>query len=84
MNQNCKPFVERLCEALGEDLGSPLCRELKDHVEGCPDCALQIDTVRRTVEVYRAMPDERVPSDMQSRLLAKLNLPSAKSREEGL
>lgn len=75
MRQKCKPFVERLCDALGEDLNSPVCRELKEHLEGCPECSLQIDTVKRTVEIYRAIPGQRVSADMEKRLLARLNLP---------
>jgi hypothetical protein len=84
MSQKCKPFVERLCDALGEDLNSPICRELKEHLENCPDCALQIDTVKRTVEIYRSIPGQRVPSEMQKRLLARLNLPAADKSPEAM
>jgi hypothetical protein len=68
-------MVERLCDALGEDLSSPLCQELQDHLAKCPDCALQVDTVRRTVQIYQTFPCERVPGDVQKRLLAILQLP---------
>ncbi len=75
MKEECRPFMERLCEALGEDITSPICRELKEHLDQCPECSLQIDTVRRTVEIYRSVPPERVPGDVEKRLLAKLQLP---------
>ncbi|RJP77671.1 MAG: hypothetical protein C4524_08080 [Candidatus Zixiibacteriota bacterium] len=67
--------MERLCTALGEDLNSPVCTELKEHLESCPDCTLQLDSVRRTVEIYRSIPCAHVPGEMQKRLLARLNLP---------
>ena len=84
MNKKCKPFMDQLCDALGEDLDSPLCRELREHLDGCPDCSLQIDTVKRTIEIYRSMPGEHVPSDVQNRLLARLNLPPMEKAEESL
>lgn len=75
MKEKCRPFIERLCETLGEDITSPICRELKEHLDQCPECSLQIDTVRRTVEIYRSVPPTRVPGDVEKRLLAKLQLP---------
>ena len=79
MKKGCKPFMERLCEALGEDLSSSLCRELKEHLAECPDCALQVDTIKRTVEIYRSQPMKLVPGDVEERLLLRLNLPPATS-----
>ncbi len=80
MKETCRPFIERLCTSLGEDIASPVCRELQAHLEECPDCALQIDTVRRTVEIYRAVPGEKVPGEVQQRLFARLNLPQSESK----
>lgn len=74
MKKDCRPFMERLCDALGEDLSSPLCRELQDHLDYCPDCSLQIDTVKRTIELYKALPRKRVPGNVERRLRARLNL----------
>jgi len=82
MKEGCKPFMERLCEALGEDLSSPLCRELKEHLAECPDCSLQVDTIKRTVEIYRSLPAKLVPGDVEERLLLRLNLPPEKSTGE--
>ena len=75
MKPKCRPFIERVCDALGEDLGSPLCKELQEHLAQCPDCALQLNTVRRTVEIYQTFPCKRVPGDVQKRLRAVLRLP---------
>lgn len=85
MKRDCRPFFERLCDALGEDLSSPVCQELKDHLDQCPECSLQIDSIRRTVEIYRCLPPVGVPGDVQERLRARLNLPSqGDSAEERL
>jgi hypothetical protein len=82
MKKKCKPFLERLCDALGEDISSPLCKELQEHLASCPDCSLQVDSVRRTVEIYQSFPCQRTPGEVQERLRARLNLPPAKHRKE--
>ena len=75
MKEDCKPFMERLCDALSEDLSSPLCQELQDHLKQCPDCSLQVDTIKRTVELYQALPLKKVPGEVKERLWARLKLP---------
>jgi anti-sigma factor RsiW len=68
--------MERLCEALDEDISSPICQELREHLERCPDCTTQVDTIKRTVEIYRALPSKCVPREVEERLLHRLNLPA--------
>jgi RNA polymerase sigma-70 factor (ECF subfamily) len=78
MKEGCRPFMDRFCETLGEDPSSPLCRELEKHLKDCPDCSLQVNTIKRTVEIYRALPRRKVPGEVQERLLVRLNLPCKK------
>jgi len=75
MKKDCLPFMDRFCESLGEDPSSQICRELQKHLDECPDCTLQVDTIKRTVELYKCLPVSLVPGDVQKRLLLKLNLP---------
>jgi RNA polymerase sigma-70 factor (ECF subfamily) len=75
MKTKCRPYIERLCNALGEDLNSPLCRELQEHIAQCPECTLQVNTVRRTVEIYQTFPCSRIPGDVEKRLRAVLHIP---------
>ncbi|MFH1861869.1 MAG: hypothetical protein ABH878_03560 [bacterium] len=85
MKEECKPFWERLCESLGEDLNSSLCVELREHLEACPECSLQIDTIKRTVEIYRALPSAEVPGAVQRRLRIRLLLnPEIRDRSKPL
>ncbi|MBU0520106.1 hypothetical protein KKA00_02160 [bacterium] len=75
MKDDCRPFMDRFCESLGEDPSSAICRELQEHLDKCPDCTLQVNTIKRTVELYQNMPQPLVPGDVQKRLLLRLNLP---------
>jgi len=80
----CKPFVDRLCESLGEDLNSQLCRDLKEHLEQCPDCSLQVDSLKRTIEIYRCLPATILPGDVEKRLWKKLHLPPEVKKQDRL
>ncbi len=84
MQEKCRPLLDRLCDALGEDLNSPLCQELQEHLAQCPDCTLQLDSVRRTIEIYQSVPCQRCPEDVSQRLRARLNLPPLDNPPESL
>lgn len=73
-----KELIAQLCDAMGEDLDAPVCREVADHLATCPDCQIQFDTVKRTVNLCREMEHkEKIPSAVWGRLLKKLNLPGS-------
>lgn len=82
MNKDCQTFMERLCEALDEDISSPICQELQEHLERCPDCSVQVNTIKRTIEIYRALPMKCVPKEVEERLRHRLNLPQ-KNKNNG-
>lgn len=68
----------RLCEALGEDFDSPVCKELERHVAECPECRVIFDTVKKVVYLYRAVEKpEAVPPEVEERLFRVLNLSRA-------
>ena len=76
MVEHTKHDFTQLCDALGEDLDAPICRELADHVEECPECRIILDTVKQVVYLYReVVSEENVPEDVNRRLFKILNLP---------
>ncbi len=52
-NGHSRRIVNELCNYLGQDLDSPMCRELQAHVESCPECMEYINSVKLTVTVFR-------------------------------
>jgi predicted anti-sigma-YlaC factor YlaD len=74
-----KEIIEQLCDAMGEDLDTPVCREVAEHLSKCPECQAQFDTVRQTVSLCRQLEHiEKIPGDVHSRLFKILNLPKPK------
>lgn len=77
MSRHSDEYKRTVCEQLGEDLDEELCAEVAQHLEDCPDCRAQIDTITQTVKIYRRThpaPDQP-PSAVQERLYKVLNIP---------
>ncbi len=51
-----------------------ICRAIEAHLAGCPECQVQVDTLKKTITLYRAAPSEPVPGDVHQRLVRVLNL----------
>ena len=74
-----KELIAQLCDAMGEDIDTPVCREVADHLSKCPDCQNQFNTVKKTVSLCREMEHiEKMPNDVRGRLYEILNLPTPK------
>jgi hypothetical protein len=68
---------------MGEDLDAPACREVAEHLETCPTCQVQLDTIKRTVTLCREMEDnKKVPAEVNDRLLKVLDLDNIKKNHD--
>jgi anti-sigma factor (TIGR02949 family) len=74
-SENCRHLLESLSDYIDGDLGDELCTELERHLVGCEDCQIVIDTLRKTITLYRetAAPPA-VPVDVRERLYKRLHL----------
>ena len=74
-----KKMVEQIWDFMGEDIDSPACQEVADHLKLCPTCKVYFDTVKKTVTLCRDMDnDTTVPEEVTSRLYKVLNLEDIK------
>lgn len=79
----CIRTIEQICADLGADIDSPLCQEIKKHLDECPDCCANVDSIKKTVYIYRrVMKNKNVPEDVDTRLWKVLNLPKPGSSAE--
>jgi len=52
-----------------------LCARIERHMEGCENCRIVVDTLRKTVYLYReSVEPPSVPSDVRQRLFRSLDL----------
>lgn len=70
----CSDVFRHICDNLDADLNSPACREIRKHIDGCPDCSACLDSVKRTVLLYRALPAPTVPKSAHHTLFKTITL----------
>ncbi|GAB4170924.1 MAG: hypothetical protein Kow00108_05190 [Calditrichia bacterium] len=66
-------IMDELCNYLGEDLDSPMCMELKEHVDNCQICQDYIKSMKGTVMILKKMQEEKkVPETLVNNILQKI------------
>jgi predicted anti-sigma-YlaC factor YlaD len=71
---NCKEAYAHICDNLDADLNSPKCIEIRKHLESCSDCSAVLDSVKKTVYLYRTSPNPDLPDAIHQRLIKTLDL----------
>lgn len=65
---HCTDVASYLCENLTEGLNSRRCRALKKHLALCPNCTAYLDSLRKTVYLYKAYQDPRLKGKTRKKL----------------
>jgi anti-sigma factor (TIGR02949 family) len=72
---HCTDMVDTLSEYIDGELSPELCKSLEKHLADCKDCRVVVDTLKKTIELYKMESDkESIPPQVKERLYAKLNL----------
>jgi predicted anti-sigma-YlaC factor YlaD len=69
----CQEVLDQLAEYLDEDAREELTREVDGHLLECVHCRAEVDTIRRTILIYRC--DERIalPASLSDKLQQALD-----------
>ncbi len=70
----CSDTLGTLSAYLDGELDEQLCAEINRHMAECGNCQIMVDTLRRTIMLYRDHGHEDVPADAKERLYAVLKL----------
>ena len=71
---NCKHLLAPLSDYISGEAAESLCAEIEAHMAECEDCRIMVDTLRKTIVLYRTSPREEIPDDVRRRLYQVLNL----------
>lgn len=74
MAVECNEQLDCLSEYLDGELDPELCAEIERHMAECGDCRIVVDTLRKTISLYRRYGHEEVPADAKERLYTVLKL----------
>ena len=72
---NCDQVKSLLSEILDEQIADELIAEIKGHLADCPSCHVEVDTLQKTIRIYRAAtpPCPTLGEDAKQRLHAVLS-----------
>ena len=76
----CRQMLGALSDYIDCELEARLCAEIEAHMRDCPDCQVVVDTLRKTVVLYRSHGRVEMPADVRSRLYAALGLEALQDR----
>lgn len=72
--QSCTDVAKHICENLDDQIHSEYCREIRRHLAECPNCTAYLDSLKKTVRLYKTEPFPRIPTGVRKHLFAVLKL----------
>jgi anti-sigma factor RsiW len=74
MHERCRDLLEALSLHIDGETSAALCREFERHLADCADCQIVVNTLKKTLELYRqGLPIDSIPVDVRARLFAVLD-----------
>jgi predicted anti-sigma-YlaC factor YlaD len=71
---NCHHLLGSLSDYLDGEMSDALCAEIEHHLANCNNCRVVVDTLRQTIQLYRALSDPDLPEAARERLYQSLDL----------
>ncbi len=74
-HETCRALLGNLSEYVDGVLGAELCDEIEHHLEGCENCRIVVDSLRKTIYLYQTTSHPAsVPDEVRERLYKCLDL----------
>jgi anti-sigma factor (TIGR02949 family) len=74
-SENCRNLLASLSDYVDGELKDELCAEIEKHMQGCENCRIVVDTLRKTVLlVHENSHQTQLPGDVRQRLFHHLDL----------
>jgi predicted anti-sigma-YlaC factor YlaD len=64
----CTEFLESLDDVIDESIASSTRAEIEVHLRKCGHCEVVLDTMRKTIEIYRCHEIYELPTEVSERL----------------
>jgi hypothetical protein len=72
---HCPDLLPELADFIDGTAGTEVCAEIEKHMSECPDCRIIVDTLKKTVYLYRTRENEsELPVGFRERLFTSLDL----------
>lgn len=70
----CQHLLANMSAYLDGEASAALCAEIERHLDGCDDCRVVVDTLRKTIALYHELPQPELPPEARLRLYKLLDL----------
>lgn len=74
-HEKCARYLREISDYIDGDLDPRLCKELEEHMAGCDNCTVVVNTLKRTIELYQGEETaDELSTDAKKRLFKRLSL----------
>ncbi len=73
-HSGCHSLLGSLSEYLDGEAEAALCAEIEQHLDSCEKCQVVVDTLAKTITIYKASDRETLSGEAKKRIIASLNL----------
>ena len=77
----CKEFLQEISDFLDENVDEELRRKLEAHISQCPNCFVILDTTKKTIQVFKGVDAQPIPSEVHHRLMRAVEKKAATRRQ---
>lgn len=71
----CHQLLDSLSAYVDGELGEEFCNLIESHMDGCENCRIVVDTLRKTVSLYQSTaPAPSLPGSVRERLFRRLEI----------
>lgn len=71
---DCQEMLGQLSEYLDGEATAVVCEEIERHLENCADCRVVVDTLQKTILLYRGLPQPSLPDPLRLKLYHTLDI----------
>ncbi len=68
----CEQLLALLNDYIDGDIQPGICAELEQHLASCNPCHVVVDTIKKTITLYKAGQEYELPAQFRERLHAEL------------
>jgi anti-sigma factor RsiW len=68
MRMKCEEMLQQLSDYVDGSIEPGMCRELEQHLAGCEPCEVVVDTLRKTITIYREGKTVEMPGTFREKL----------------
>jgi anti-sigma factor RsiW len=72
MHKECRKYFEKVSQYLDAELDARTCEKIRRHLRACPECRHCVESLRKTIDICRNMPKEKIPREIRENFLKTL------------